>query len=72
MLIRRGLHHFQQMDYSGLVDLLNVSAKQSLSVYTRDEAARVLWHVFRKQPRYLLIGLRGLLTGRLFSGAARR
>ena len=72
LLIRRGLHHFQQKDYSGLVDLLNVSAKQSLSVYTRDEAARVLWHVFRKQPRYLLIGLRGLLTGRLFSGAARR
>lgn len=72
LLIRRGIHHFQQQDYSGLVDLLNASARESLSTYTRDEAARVLWHVFRKQPRLLLVGLRGLLTGRTPLSAARR
>ena len=61
LLIRRALHHFQQADYSRLVDLLNSSAKTSLSTYTRDEAARVLWHICRNQPRLLLLGLRGLL-----------
>ena len=61
LLIRRALHHFQQTDYSRLVDLLNSPAKTSLSTYTRDEAARVLWHICRNQPRLLLLGLRGLL-----------
>ena len=61
LLIRRALHHFQQADYSRLVDLLNSPAKTSLSTYTRDEAARVLWHICRNQPRLLLLGLRGLL-----------
>jgi hypothetical protein len=36
--------------------------RRSLSRVTRDEAARVLWHICRNQPRLLLIGLRGLLT----------
>jgi flavin-dependent dehydrogenase len=61
LLIRRALHHFQQADYSRLVDLLNSPAKTSLSTYTRDEAARVLWHICCNQPRLLLLGLRGLL-----------
>lgn len=61
LLIRRALHHFQQADYSRLVDLLNSSARRSLSEYTRDEAARVLWHICRNQPRLMLLGLRGLL-----------
>jgi flavin-dependent dehydrogenase len=61
LLIRRALHHFQQADYSRLVDLLNSPAKTSLSTYNRDEAARVLWHICRNQPRLLLLGLRGLL-----------
>lgn len=60
LLIRRALHHFQQADYSRLVDLLNSPAKTSLSTYTRDEAARVLWHICRNQPRLFLLGLRGL------------
>jgi flavin-dependent dehydrogenase len=63
LLIRRALHHFQQPDYSRLVDLLNSGARESLSTYTRDEAARVLWHICRHQPRFALLGLRGLLTG---------
>ena len=61
LLIRKALHHFQQADYSRLVDLLNSPAKTSLSTYTRDEAARVLWHICCNQPRLLLLGLRGLL-----------
>jgi len=39
--------------------MLNSRAKTSLSTYTRDEAARVLWHICRNQPRLLLLGLRG-------------
>ena len=62
LLIRRGLHQFRQADYSRLVDLLNASARRSLSVCTRDEAARVLWHICTRQPRLLLLGLRGLLA----------
>jgi len=67
LLIRKTLHHFQQTDYSRLVDLLNASTRRSLSVYTRDEAARVLWHVCLRQPRLLLLGLRGLLARGSFS-----
>jgi flavin-dependent dehydrogenase len=71
LLIRRALHRFQQPDYSRLVDLLNSTAKQSLSVYTRDEAARVLWHICRNQPRLLLLGMRGLLASGSISPAPR-
>ena len=63
-LIRRTMHHFQQKDYSHLVDLLNISTRDSLSEITRDEAARLLWNVLRRQPRLALLGLRGLLLGR--------
>ncbi len=62
LLMRKVLHHFKQADYSRLVDLLNVSARRSLGVYTRDEAARVLWHLCASQPRLFLLGLRGLLA----------
>jgi flavin-dependent dehydrogenase len=61
LLLRRSLHNFQQTDYSLLVDLLNDPAKQSLSRYTRDEAWKVLWHVCLRQPRLVLLGIRGLL-----------
>jgi len=61
LLIRRALHGFQQPDYSRLVDLLDSTAKRSLSTYSRDEAARVLWHICSNQPRLLLLGVRGLL-----------
>jgi flavin-dependent dehydrogenase len=61
LLLRRSLHHFQQADYSQLVDLLNDPAKQSLSRYSRDEAWKVLWNVCLRQPRLVLLGIRGLL-----------
>ena len=62
-LIRRALRHFQQADYSRLVDLLDAPARQSLGEVTRDEAARLLWSAVRRQPRLILLGLRGLLAG---------
>jgi flavin-dependent dehydrogenase len=63
-LIRRVLHHFQQKDYSRLVDLLNVSTRESLGEINRDESTRLLWNVVRRQPRLVLMGLRGLLMGK--------
>lgn len=63
-LIRRALHYFQQDDYSRLVDLLNDATRESLSEINRDESTRLLWNVVRRQPRLLLLGLRGLLLGR--------
>jgi flavin-dependent dehydrogenase len=61
LLLRRSLHDFQQSDYSRLVDLLNAPAIQSLGEYSRDEAWKILWRICLKQPRLLLLGLRGLL-----------
>lgn len=63
-MIRRALHHFQQKDYSQLVDLLDASTRESLGEINRDESTRLLWNVVRRQPRLVLLGLRGLLMGR--------
>jgi flavin-dependent dehydrogenase len=63
-LIRRALHHFQQQDYCDLVSMLNDSTRESLGEISRDESTRLLWTVLRKQPKLLLLGLRGLLLGR--------
>ena len=62
LLLRRSLHDFQQSDYSRLVDLLNAPALQSLGEYSRDEAWQILWRICLRQPRLLLLGLRGLLA----------
>jgi len=59
-LIRKTLHHFRQKDYSYLVDLLNSATGE----IHRDNATRLLWKVFRHQPRLVLLGLRGLLMGK--------
>lgn len=69
LLIRRALHDFQQEDYSRLVDSLNLPAKRSLSEFSRDEALKLLWRVCINQPRLVLMGLRGLVTGRRFGQA---
>lgn len=63
-MIRRALHNFQQKDYSQLVDLLDASTRESLGEINRDESARLLWNVVRRQPRLVLLGLRGLLMGK--------
>ncbi len=70
LLVRRAMHRFTQDDYSRLVDSLNAPAKRSLSRYSRDEALKVLWRVCVSQPRLILMGLRGLLTGGRFSSRA--
>jgi flavin-dependent dehydrogenase len=62
LLLRRSMHDFQQADYSRLVDLLNDPARNSLSLYSRDEAWKILWRVCLQQPRLIWLGLRGLLT----------
>ncbi len=67
-LIRRTMHHFQQKDYSHLVDLLSLATRNTLSEINRDESARLLWTVLRRQPRLALLGLRGLLLGRNSAG----
>jgi flavin-dependent dehydrogenase len=61
LLLRRSLHHFEQTDYSHLVDLLNDPAKKSLGECSRDDAWKLMWRVCLKQPRLVLLGLRGLL-----------
>src|SRR2546423_10542918 len=63
-LIRRALHNFEQKDYSQVVDLLDASTRQSLGDINRDESTRLLWNVVRRQPRLVLLGLRGLLMGK--------
>ena len=63
-LIRRTMHHFQQKDYSQLVDLLDASIRASLAEINRDESTRLLWNVIRRQPQLVLLGLRGLLMGK--------
>jgi flavin-dependent dehydrogenase len=71
LLLRRSLHDFQQADYSRLVDLLNDSAKQSLGEYSRDEAWKILWRIGLRQPRLILLALRGLLMGQSWFQRAR-
>ncbi len=63
-LIRRTMHHFQQKDYSQLVDLLDATTRASLGEINRDESTRLLWNVIRHQPQLVLLGLRGLLMGK--------
>jgi digeranylgeranylglycerophospholipid reductase len=65
-LIRRALHHFQQHDYSQLVDLLDSSMRESLGKINRDESTRLLWNLVRRKPKLALLGLRGLLMGSSF------
>jgi flavin-dependent dehydrogenase len=71
LLLRRTLHRFTQDDYSRLVDLLNDSARRSLSECSRDEALKVIWRLCLSQPRLLLMGLRTLATRGGFAGGTR-
>jgi flavin-dependent dehydrogenase len=63
--IRKSLHGFTQQDYVKLLDILNPSTLRSLSAFSRDETPRLLFHLFLKQPRLLLLGLRTILLDRL-------
>jgi len=63
LLIRKVLNHFTQTDYARLIDMLNPSIKHLLSIFSRDETGKLLFNVFLKKPRLLLLGLRALLNG---------
>jgi flavin-dependent dehydrogenase len=71
LLIRRALHGFTQAEYSRLLDLLNRRVRSKLGAYSRDEAGKVLWQVLLNQPRFLLAGLRSLLTNGSFPNGRR-
>ena len=62
-LIRKTMHQFEQKHYSYLVDLLNAATRESLGEIHRDHSTRLLWTVLLRQPRLILLGLRGLLMG---------
>jgi flavin-dependent dehydrogenase len=64
LLLRKTMHEFKQNDYSRLVDLLNDATMRSLAEYSRDDAWKVLSRVCMRQPMFLWLGLRGLLTSR--------
>ena len=66
LLIRKLIHGFTQSHYSHLVDLLNTRARQDLEAHTRDEPGSLLFRIGLHQPRFLLLGLRALLTGGTF------
>jgi flavin-dependent dehydrogenase len=60
-LIRKCLHSFTQKDYVRLLDMLNPCAKHMLGLFTRDETIKLIFHLFLRQPRFFLLGLRSLL-----------
>jgi len=62
--IRRSLHRFTQADYCRLFDLLSASTLAPLRLHHRDEVGKILWRLCVRQPRLLLLGIRGLLIGR--------
>ena len=62
-LLRKTMHHFGQEHYSELVDLLNAATRGTLSEITRDESTRLLSTVLLRQPKLILLGLRGLMLG---------
>jgi flavin-dependent dehydrogenase len=66
LLVRKLIHRFTQTHYSNLVDLLNVRVRKDLEAHTRDEPVGVLWRLCVHQPRFLLVGLRALLSGASF------
>jgi flavin-dependent dehydrogenase len=68
LLIRKLIHGFSQSHYSHLVDLLNTRARKDLEARTRDEPGGMLWRLCLHQPRFLLLGLRALLSGASFPG----
>jgi flavin-dependent dehydrogenase len=68
LFIRRMLHRFTQADYSRLIDLLNPAARGALGVHDRDRAGAIIWRLCLKEPRLVLLGIRGLLTGGFLPG----
>jgi flavin-dependent dehydrogenase len=66
LLVRKLIHGFTQTNYSNLVDLLSARVRKDLESHTRDEPGGILWRLCLHQPRFLLVGLRALLSGASF------
>lgn len=71
LLMRQMLHRFTQADYSRLLDLLNHRSRNALSAHDRDAAGPILWRLCVNQPRLVLLGVRGLLTGSFSTNGSR-
>lgn len=63
-LIRTVLNRFDEEDYRVLLAELDATARGSLARYSRDETSRLLWHLLRRRPRFLVHGLKALIAGR--------
>ena len=62
LLVRKVLHNFGEPDYCRMLDLLNDATRDSLHRFSRDDAAAMLWRVALKQPRFVPMSLRALIT----------
>jgi len=62
-LIRTVLNQFDEDDYRVLLEELDTTARGSLARYSRDETSRLLWHLLRRRPRFLVHGFRALIGG---------
>jgi flavin-dependent dehydrogenase len=62
-LIRRAIHGFDEDSYRSVIRLLGPRAQSTLGTYSRDESNKLLWRLCMREPRFFLLGLRGLLTG---------
>jgi flavin-dependent dehydrogenase len=70
-LIRRALHPFDTDDYRRLLGLLGEGPKSLLARHTRDDSRRLLWRLAVREPRLVLLAVRGLLTGQPSAGTRR-
>ncbi|MDH5805529.1 MAG: hypothetical protein OEZ54_10165, partial [Gemmatimonadota bacterium] len=66
LAVRKSLHRFTTDDYRDLLLLLNDSSRDALGSFHRDETGKLLRNLILKQPKFFLLGLRGLLTKNAF------
>lgn len=63
ILLRRILQRFGENDYRRLLNLLAPAEKGVLASFSRDETPGLLWRLGLREPRFILVALRGLLAG---------
>lgn len=61
-LVRRALDRFGEDDYRRLLELIGPRTRTVLGTVTRDESDRLLRRLLVRQPRLILMGIRGLLA----------
>lgn len=72
MLVRRALDSFGEDEYSRLLTLLGRGERGLLARHNRDDTGKLLWRLSAREPRLVLLALRGLLTGERYSSAGTR